>query len=230
MKRWFRAINWVIAFLLFVVGLVVIRCPNLIGSKEAAATLAGALFGAAALFVGAEISKLDQRARAKEDFEEKRRRIRVALTAELVGICVKHIESAKFFRESAKLLSEGTGSSRNIDFDRYLPPEPFVYQALLTQITSLTEAEIDALATFYGNLDRTRKLLLECKNSGVVLRLLNAEMLAGSFEHDCSTADNVVTLLAPTRKIQKEGEQPILLAELLRNTARRSHQLSEGEI
>ena len=221
MNRLFRSlINWAIAILLVIVGLVVIRCPSLIGSGESAATLAGALFGAAALFVGAAINRWDQRIRNVEDFEEKRRRIRIALTAELVGICVNHMESARFFRESFQILSSGTVPSGDVDFDRYLPAEPFVYQALLTQITSLTEAEIDALATFYGNLERTRKVLLECKKSGATLRLLDAGMLANHCEHDCSTAAKVITLLAPTRKIQKEGEQPVLLAELLRKASR----------
>jgi hypothetical protein len=87
---------------------------------------------------------------------------------------------------------------------------------LLNQITQLTEPEIDAIATFYGNLELTRKRLRECKEHGATLNLLDAEAVARSFEHDCSIAAQVVNLLAPTRRIQREGGPAVLLTEALR--------------
>ena len=220
MKHWILAsLNWVVAALLVAGGAILIRCPQFVGSAESASTLTGAVFGAAALFIGAEISKLDQRARTKDDLEDARKRLRVALMAELVRICVNHMQSATFFRTAANALGQGVLQAGPAGVERYMPAEPVVYQALLAQITSLPAAEIDALATCYGNMSLTRKSLRESVGNPA-LGLLNAEHLAKSFENDCANAAEVVALLAPQRKVLPVGEKvPVLLTAMLRKAA-----------
>lgn len=209
--------NWIIVLTLAGIGIVLIRFPLLIGPIDAAASLAGALFGAAAIFAGTEITKQDQRAREKSDLLEKQRRLRAALMVELVRISVNHMESAKLFDLAARERSQGQSSPTIPDLTHYLPEEPFVYQALLTQVPLLPEAEIDALATFYGNLGLTRKAIHE--NNG--LGLLRARELANSCALDCEQAANVVALFAPERKIFRPGEhRPVILVEALRDIAK----------
>jgi hypothetical protein len=210
-------LNITIAVALVAVGLAAIRLSDSIGSVEGAASLAGALFGAAALFIGAEITKADQRARTTVDLNESRARIRTALMGELVTFWVNHMESARFFRGAAKALGKGHQMGQ-IDFERYIPPETPIYDALLAQMTLLLEAEVDALATFHTGVGRTRRALQEL--TGVEhFGLLKAEALARQFEHDCEIGAKVASLLAPTRKIQRPGEEPRLLSEVLRQVA-----------
>ena len=222
MMRWVLVwSNWLIVLALVGTGVALIRSPSLIGAVDAAASLAGALFGAAAIFAGTEITKRDQRAREKADLLERQRRLRTALMVELVRISVNHMESAKFFDSAAKERSQGQSSPTAIDLTHYLPEEPFIYEALLTQIPLLPEAEIDALATFYGGLGLTRKAIRESNGLG----LLKARELANSCAFDCEQAANVVALFAPERKIHRPGEdQPVLLIEALRDVARVANQ------
>ena len=216
-----RQANWLIASLLVLAGYGVIRWHASLEGLDisAASSLAGALFGASALFVGAEINKWDQRSRAQIDLEEKQRRVRSALLPELVRISVNHIESAKYFRMAVEEISSRGGL---VDMGIHVasPEVPFIYNALLTQITLLQEREIDALGTFYGGLNQTREAVRQCSSTNTHLRLLDAKHLANMFAHDCGIAAEVIELLAPHRKVVLPGKsEPVLLSESLKKQA-----------
>ena len=210
--------NWTVAAILIVLGIAAIRWSELFGSTEGAASLAGALFGAAAVFVGAEISRIDKRANEKRELEARQHRLRTALTAELVGICVNHMESAKLFRSAVQAIANGTHVG-TIDLDRYMPPEAPIYRALLNEITALAEKEIDALTTFYSGVAVTQRTIRELQRAGGPLTLFNAENLAGSFEHGCAVGATLFSRLAPDRKIQMPGAEPILMSSALQQAA-----------
>ena len=146
-----RYVNWLIALVLVAAGLAVLNWFLCLGlDAGAAGGLAGALFGAAALFVGAEISKYDQHAKADLELKESRARIRVALMTELVRISVNLVVSAKFFREAVEVLKE-TNQKGPVNFANHTPEIPVIYDKLLQQVAStLPATEIDALATFFG--------------------------------------------------------------------------------
>jgi hypothetical protein len=219
MKPW-AWLNWAIAALLVATGVFLVRWPHIMESADSSAILAGALFGAAALFVGAEITKRDQYLHAQESMEETRAKLRTALMGELVSIMVNHMESAKFFRRAATELAAAGAHRPVIDLTQYMPPEFMTYRALIGQIICLTSEEVDTLTIFQSGLELTRMDLRKAAPDGA-MGLLQAENLASMCEHDCLMAADVVALLAPHRQIQREGQAPILLTEALQTAAGR---------
>ena len=77
----------------------------------------------------------------------------------------------------------------------------------------LPETEIDALCTFYGGLDATRR---EIRAEGA----FNASKILGHVYHDLRVAEEVVRKVWPIRKVQFRGEQQaVSLADRLNEQA-----------
>jgi len=90
----------------------VIRWPFLIdpttNAPTTAATFAGALLGAAALFFGSQINEVIRRGDAKTQLQERQRRVRAVLDNEFVRVCANLIQSV----EKSKLPRPNSGFQR----------------------------------------------------------------------------------------------------------------------
>jgi hypothetical protein len=142
--------NSLIAALLAAFGLAAMHWPDSIGDKSAAATLAGALFGAAALFAGSEINQWRQQLAEKNELEERQRKVRSALGPEFARICMNigsfaHAlaENNELFR--AALVDHKDEEPKNFNLLLFVPPEALVFDQLSSEALVLPESEIDAI-------------------------------------------------------------------------------------
>jgi hypothetical protein len=148
-----RHLNWLIGTVLLCAGFAVIRWPFLIdpttNAPTTAATFAGALLGAAALFFGSQINEVIRRGDAKTQLQEWQRRVRAVLDNEFVRVCVNLIQYANDLSKSLSYPGQTVGFKEP-------PPNPIFEDARL-ELLCLPEQEIDVLCTFYGGLDATRR-------------------------------------------------------------------------
>ena len=92
-----RQLNWMIAVALVAAGFAVIKCPFVIDQNAStaptsAATFAGALFGAGALFLGNQINEYWRRYEARDQLKSQQICVRAILDNEFVRVCVNHIQ------------------------------------------------------------------------------------------------------------------------------------------
>lgn len=211
--------NPVLTLTLVALAWAAVRWPDAVGDKDAAATLAGALFGAAALFAGAEISAWNRKVEEKKKLAQERRRVRAALAPEFVRICANEIDATG---RLLRLFSTSHSSQRvdSMDPERFIPIPSPVFEKLTEEVLCLEEAEIDALFVFYGGLARTRNAIREgaVRYSGV-LNLLFAQEMLGHMQHDLETAATVAQYVWPSRVIQMPGEEAESLTDRLRRQA-----------
>jgi hypothetical protein len=202
--------NWVIAAGLLAAGLAVIRWPLLIdpdlsSGPAAAATLAGALFGAAALFAGAQINEVARRRDAEIELQNQQHRVRAILDNEFIRVCVN------LMQEASDLSKVRQNSLCTLDFREPLPTP--IFDDLKSEMLCLPENEIDALCTFYGGLGQTRRLIRD------ETRALGLASVLGHMLHDLRTAEEVARKVWPTRKVHLPNEHAALLADKLREQA-----------
>lgn len=220
MKWALRNLNWLIAACLFFAGIAVIRWPHLTldtasSAPTTAATLAGALFGAAALFMGSQINELQRQWRMKGDLQEQRRRVRAALSTEFVRISVNMMKNATQLL-SIQRSQRISDLSTSMDLNVFAPLPSPVFDSLRGEILSLSEADIDVLYTFYSGLDATRRAISDASvlaNSGGSDMAI--EGLLPHIRHDLQTAAEVARKIWPTRKVEPPGEESYILAQAL---------------
>ncbi|MDE1902115.1 MAG: hypothetical protein KGI37_10820 [Alphaproteobacteria bacterium] len=212
--KYIPPVEMVMFAILVGLGILFIRHP-FIDDKGAAATLVGALWGAAAILLGNGLNRHYEQAEEKEELQEKQNNLRALLMTEIVRIMINHMESTRLFVTAHQI---STGISPQIECLSHVPADAVIFDSLVREIICLPKREIDALATFYGNLEMTRKLLRETAANGGA-EVLAASRIAGAMQHDCAVAAEVVTFLAPQRKIQTTNGTPELLIDLLRKAA-----------
>jgi hypothetical protein len=95
----------------------------------------------------------------------------------------------------------------------------FGFETLAAVHVSRNALKIETYSAEPGQLrDLTRRTLREA-TPNEPLRMMQAQVLAGCCKHDCEMAAEVVALLAPKRKIYREGEEAVLLTQALREAA-----------
>src|ERR1700758_5016355 len=83
-----------------------------------AATLAGALFGAAAIFGGAQINEATRQRIAAAQLQEQRARVRSALSNEFVRVSINMLQNATHLLLMHRSFLTQRSSSHTIDFDK----------------------------------------------------------------------------------------------------------------
>jgi hypothetical protein len=206
----FRHLNWLIAAGLLSAGIAVIWWPSLTldttaSAPTTAATLAGALFGAAALFAGAQINEISRRRDAEVELQNERGRVRAMLDNEFIRVCVNLMQYAHELSKSLNYEGQIAGFGEPL-------PNP-IFESVRSELLCLPEAEIDVLCTFYSGLDATRREIRDESRAFNVYRIL------GHVHHDLKTAEEAARKIWPTRKIQSAGGQLCVLADKLKEQA-----------
>lgn len=220
MRRLLPWLNWLIALALVVIAVAVVQWPGTVGDKDAAATMAGALLGAASLFIGAEIGAWRKRSASKDALDEERSRVRAALAPEFVRVTVNGMELAKRLLRLYEALEEGQDGAPT-GTEQFMPLPSPVFDTLRRETLCLPAEEIDALATFYGGLERTRETVRRgvARSQGIANLPLVRELL-GDVQHDFQMAAIVAQRVWPARKTEMPNEpEPRLLADRLKEQA-----------
>jgi hypothetical protein len=190
-------------------GLLVIRWPSLIDPESSgpatAATLAGALIGASAVFAGAQINEYARRQEARIQLQNQQRRARAIIDNEFIRVCLNLIEDAGVLVRLRKQ------SLRTMDFKE--PLRTPIFDDLKSEMLCLPENEIDALFTFYAGLDATRRSMRDTS------RAPSFYAVAKNMHLDLKAAEEVARKIWPTRKVQLPGGQTVRLADNLSEQA-----------
>jgi hypothetical protein len=168
-RRIARRANALIAVALVIAGWAAMRWPDRVGDKDAAATLAGALFGAAALFAGSQVNEWDRREAVEEELEERRQGVRSALAPDFVRVCVNLIGNADILEAyssmcASKRSREHRAFPPEFDLVGFAPPQGIAFERLTAEALRLPASEIQALVDFYGNIESTRATIGEIAN------------------------------------------------------------------
>jgi hypothetical protein len=143
------------------------------------ATLAGALFGGAAILLGNWIGRFNERLRAAEDLEHRKDRLKALITAELVNVAAGLIGADEIL-DAARGTLESTGGTLSPDLVSYLPRDmPFTF-GLGVELCVFEQPVIDAIVTLRSNLAITRESMEEVsKREGGAWRLQIVQVLNG---------------------------------------------------
>jgi hypothetical protein len=179
------------------------------------ATLAGALFGGAAVLLGNWIGRFNERLRAAEDLEHRKDRLKALITGELVNVAAGLIGADEIL-EVARETLESTGGTLSPDLTQYLPRDmPFTF-GLGVELCVFEQPVIDAIVTLRSNLAVTRESMEEISNrEGGAWRLQIVQVLNG-LRFTMGIAAQCFERIAPTRQLRR-GDKSELFSDVLRN-------------
>jgi hypothetical protein len=204
---------------LVVAGLISLHCVK---DAAAAAGLAGALFGGAAVLFGNWINRMFESRRAFEDLRQRRSSLRKLIAAELVTTAVGYIntkrELAISLSPDASHVSGGFAPVLGA-VGQHLPRGLPVIGNLGTELLILEESTIDALITFQGCLAMTRMNVDQAIERGPLVSRLMGMGIDPLISHDMGLLAECFEHMAPTRELQMPDKQPELASELLRRVA-----------
>ena len=202
-------------------GWYVLACsPWEIGHDPAAAAgLAGALFGGAALLLGNWINRANDRFKAAQEQAGQVEKLKAMIAAELVDVACG-LMSAKKFVDAAIVSARAGGSvSETFDMSQYRPRQMPFTDSLGTKLLALEKGTIDAIATLRSNLAVTRQGMDEV-TAGARFGLLKATFLSNGLGHDMTVLAEVFTYIAPTRQLLIGDAEPELVTEILKRAAK----------
>lgn len=222
-----RVMGW-IDLLLFValVGLSiwVVAFPPWGLKAEPAASLAGALFAAAAVLLGNWISRSNEQHKAAARLERRSAALRALIAAELVNLTAGLLDSKHMMDAAIRTIRAGGPAPGKIDLSDYFPRAMPFMESLGVELLLLEVTAIDALTTLHANLAQTRRAMES--NAQIVkgtagLSLAIATQISQSLSHDMKILAEAFEHVAPIRKLQWPGEdQPKLVIDVLKNAAR----------
>lgn len=222
-----RAMGWIDLLLcvaLVSAGIWVIACLPLGLKADSAASLAGAMFGAAAVLLGNWISRSNEQHKAAADLERRSAALKTLIAAELVNLTAGLLDSKRMMDAAIRTIRAGGPAAGQIDLSEYLPRSMPFTESLGVELLLLDGKAIDALTTLRANLAQTRRTMES--NAKIVkatfgLSWLIATQISQGLGHDMSILAEVFEHVAPTRKLQLPGEdRPRLVIDVLKNAAR----------
>lgn len=186
--------------------------------QAAAAGLAGALFGGAALLLGNWINRANDRFKAAQEQAGQIEKLKTMIAAELVDVACG-LMSAKQLVDAAIISARAGGQvSEALDMSPYRPRQMPFTDSLGTKLLALEKGAIDAIATLRSNLAVTRQSMDEV-TAGARFGLLKATSLSNGLGHDMTVLAEVFTHIAPARKLLIADAEPELVTEILKRAA-----------
>ena len=217
-----RIVSWIdlaLFILLIGFGLWVVAGQPWGFDLAAAAALAGALFGGAALLLGNWINRFNERYQADNELVQRVEKIKALIAAELVDVAIGLMDAKKLMDAAIISLKAGGPVSQRLDMSRYRPRSMSLTESLGTELLAVEKAAIDALATLRTNLTITRQTMDDITH-GANFGLLRATELSNGLGHDMTVLSQTIQYIAPDRKLQFPGKEPELLTEILARASR----------
>ena len=186
----------------------------------AVSTLAGALFGGAAVLLGNWINRANEWRRAAEELDERRAKLKMLIAAELVNVAAGYLSTKRLIDSALEsLYSTGGSLPDHAILTQYLPRDMPLTNGLGIELLTLEKTAIDALVTFQSNLTITRMRMEEAASGEVHLGLLRLGGIAAGLAHDMGILAECFDHIAPTRKLKLTDKPAELASILLRRTA-----------
>jgi hypothetical protein len=223
LRRIVGGIDLALFVALIAFGLWVIWTRPLALDAAAAASLAGALFGGAAVLLGNWINRSNERQKADVELEQKCTKLMTLIAAELVNVTAGLLDAKRLMDAAITTLKAGGAGVGQVDMNQYLPRGMPFTESLGVELLMLESPAVDALTTLRSNLAQTRRAMEG--TAGPVkatfgLSLTTATALSNALAHDMTVLSEAFEHIAPTRKlILPGGEKPKLVTEILKLAA-----------
>ena len=191
------------------IGLVLAVCRPWGLDQAAAATLAGALFGGAAVMLGNGLNRW----RYWRERKGRVRSLKTLIAAELVDVACGLLQ-AKEVMDAAITSAQAGGNITTPPIWSLCWPRPMPFTwGLGMELLALDQPAIDALTTLRSNLATTRSLMDQC--AGAPFGLLKARSLSASLGQSMKVLSEAFMHIAPDRKFQLPGKKPELATSIL---------------
>ncbi len=217
-----RLVGWIdlVLFLaLIAFGLWVVVCQPWKLDGAAAASLAGAVFGGAALLLGNWINRSSDRHKSEHEQLQRVEKIKALIAAELVDVAIGLMDAKKLMDAAIVSLNAGGPVATTLDMSRYRPRTMSFTDGLGAELLALEKASIDALTTLRSNLAVTRQAMDEITD-GANFGLLKATSLSNGLGHDMTVLSETFGHIAPDRKLQLPGKDPEPIRAILVTAAK----------
>ncbi|SDD17294.1 hypothetical protein SAMN05216345_106307 [Cupriavidus sp. YR651] len=199
-------------------GLAVVVCRPWGIDPAAAASLAGALFGAAALLLGNWINRVNEKFKAEKKLADQIDKLKTLIASELVDVAIGLMSAKQLVDAAIVSLQAGGPVTQTLDISPYRPRQMLFTDTMGVELLSLDEATIDALAILRSNLALTRQSMEEIA-ADANFGLLKATSLSNALGHDMRVLSDAFTHIAPHRRLILEDAEPELVTEILRRAA-----------
>lgn len=214
-----RLLPILVSAALVLVAIMVVQSPTCFGlTDDVAGALAGAMIGAAGIFIGSSLDRLSTWWNDRAELADRSRRIGKLVASELVNVAAGMICSHNFLRQCASA-GAGVMLGSASDLRAYQPRAMPLSEGLGSELLNLSEKQIDVLSTLLGNLQITRRDFDELIQLNKPFGTLDAARLKGAVCHDMLILAEVFEQFAPTRKLELDGQVPQLAVTLLRGEA-----------
>ena len=194
-------------------GLVIAVCRPWGLDQASAATLAGALFGGAAVLLGNGLNRWEDWRKRKDRVKS----LKTLIAAELVNVACGLLTAQKIMDTAITSGREGGDIETPPHWSLYWPrPMPFT-RGLGVELLALDQPAIDALTTLRSNLATTRSLMDQYADAP--FGFLKAASLSTSLGQSMKVLSHAFIRVAPDRKVQLAGEKPELATSILNRSA-----------
>ena len=207
----------------------------------AASTLAGALFGGAAILLGNWINRSNEWKRAAQDLDKRRAKLKKLISAELGIVAAGYLHSKNRVDFALALRADDSGHANPLplpdqaELTRFLPRSTPLTNSLGVELLTLEVPAIDSLANFQGRMTITRALIQ--RNEGIQSKsgdkaesvqgagtadddynsgLLRLADLSTSLRLDMQVLATCFDLIAPGHMLQEQDKSIELASTLLR--------------
>lgn len=200
-----RFADIVIAAVLIGLGLLVIYIQGKPLDAAAASTLAGALFGGAAILAGNWLNRRNDAARDASRLEDQIRRVKMVILAEMGNVTAGLVATEMNVRAAIDARNAGLGFA--FDVDLHAPREmPYTFALTADEFKALNEGQIVALSILRSNLGVLRQRIYSSKLAiAAPTALPIPEVLKGVHESIRAMAD-CFARIDPTREMRiKDG-------------------------
>ncbi|WP_207000879.1 hypothetical protein [Trinickia mobilis] len=195
---------------LLLCGLLVVGASWLVWQQtlgpDAIATLAGALFGGAAILLGNWIGRRAEREKVAEEQRQRQAAVKSMVAAELVNVTAGLLDAKRIVDAAVVTRQAGGHVPDHFDMTQYLPRQMPFTDSLGVELLILGRPAIDALATLCSNLALTRATMLAITEGRAGFDLMQMTSLSNAIKHDMSVLADAFLHIAPTRELQLPGQ------------------------
>jgi hypothetical protein len=193
------------------IGIGFIACQPFGLDATSAASLAGALFGAAAVMLGNLLNRCSELKERKKRIKK----IKTMITAELVNVTCSVIQAKEIIDKGMPTSTDSSFNLHGLDMRQYQPrPMPFT-DDLGINLVELDNRTIDALVTLRSNLLITQEMMISIGNHA---SLSDAQLVSQLLKQNCNDLIKIFQCIAPDHTLTFSGQQPESVIEILKRT------------
>jgi len=193
-----HTLNLVLAVIVFALGYCAIRTnfPTQLGST----TLAGALFGSGAAFIGAWVAEINRTATKKIAEERRMAAARVYFTPELARIVAQQISSLGRLVPNFTMASVGKPMPQVETWESFRPQRTVLYPTA-AQFRDLSEADATSLINFYDSVHHITEIIDRWIETKTTQDVNSWNLLMQTVQNSLSVGEIAVRRFCPDRQL-----------------------------